>query len=141
MAEAGTKLRAGLPKDNGLAPIADELVKDTSQLIVGVVTLGVEDIVNHVKADTQTVVTRISRIEADLNADEATAVLAILSAAQERRTGKTPMIRADGTIAVDDTPPPEEEKHGGEPLTVVEGGKGKHGPDFVEPPEDAADAE
>lgn len=121
---AGISVRTGLPKNNGVAPLADVLVDDTTRPTVAIGVLHVEDVVYHVKADTRTAVLRFAQIEAsDLTDAERETVVKILNAARERRTGQVPLpLDEVSDKAVD---PPIEAAGGGH----VEG-QGEDAPDF-----------
>jgi len=93
---AGVKLRGGLPSDNGLAPLADELVNDKTRIVYSVVASKVADIVEHVDNNTKTSVLKIIGIEADLTDEEIHAVRLILDRARVRRTGEQPLFDAAG---------------------------------------------
>lgn len=96
--EIGLALRAGLPKDNGLAPRAPDLADDVQRRLVIAAIVRVEDIVTHVTADTQTVVTRFDEIEA-MDDDLAEEVQKLLRRQMERRTGRVQLPGFDGDPA------------------------------------------
>lgn len=102
---AGISVRTGLPKNNGVAPLADVLVDDTTRPTVAIGVLHVEDVVYHVKADTRTAILRFAQIEAsDLTDAEREQVIKILNAARERRTGQVPLPLDEVSDKVDDAP-------------------------------------
>lgn len=93
---AGVRLRAGLPQDNGISPLADDLVGDTTRIVHAVVAYKVRDVVQHVERQSSTVVMQMLGIEADLSEDEMHAVRLIFDRARVRRTGEQPMFDAAG---------------------------------------------
>jgi hypothetical protein len=88
---AGIKLRGGLPSDNGLVPLADELVNDKTRIVYFVAAAKVADIVEHVDNGTKTSVLKIIGIEADLVDQEIEALRVIQDRARVRRTGEQPL--------------------------------------------------
>lgn len=97
---AGVKLLAGLPSDNGLAPLADELVNDKTRIVYYVAAAKIKDVVEHVENGTKTSVLKLIGIEADLTDQEAEAIRLILDRARVRRTGEQPLF--DTAEAPDD---------------------------------------
>jgi hypothetical protein len=121
MAEAfnGLRLLAGLPKANGLAPLADDLVAAPDSIVVVVATLKVKDLNHHVETDSTTAVTRFQQIEAIDGAARQT-VLDILTKTREDRTGEKAMISPSGEIVVQESPAAERVTGGDSPDAAVE---------------------
>jgi hypothetical protein len=105
----GVKLRAGLPKSNGLVVEADSLCSDPSQVMTVIATVKVDDIVHHVATDSQTAVLRILNIEPA--GDQA---MKMLRKAYEKRTGQAalPGIDEPEDGGVDPSTIPDDEDPG-----------------------------
>jgi len=94
--KAGLKLLGGLPSDNGLAPLAPELVQDKTRIVYFVAAAKVKDVVLHVDNNTQTSVLKLIGVEADLTDEELHALRLILDRARVRRTGEQPLFDSAG---------------------------------------------
>lgn len=98
----GIELLAGLPKNNGLSPLAGEVLDDPKP-VYALVELRPRKEVHNIDTDSHTVVLRIGQIEA-LAGEAGKAVRDQLVTAREQRTGERPMIGSDGGIEPDAAP-------------------------------------
>lgn len=87
----GVRLGGGLPKDNGLAVISEDLVKSPTKVTFAV--LSMRNKTTHVNNEngSQTASMKILGLEADLLPNEVATIQLILDRARVRRTGEQPM--------------------------------------------------
>lgn len=127
----GLRVKTGLPKENGLSPLATQIMDAPTAPVIVIGVLRLDDIVHHVAADSRTGVLDISQIEADLTADEVRVVMGVLARAQERRTGRVAITGIDGE-PTGELEPPEEETTDAAGTVAIDDGSGE--PMFVAPP-------
>lgn len=95
----GVRLRGGLPESNGLAPLADDFVDNTSKIHYGVATLKTAAVTHNTENDSKTASIKILGLEVELTKEEQAAVQLILERARVRRTGEAPLFDIDNLPA------------------------------------------
>lgn len=103
----GVQLRGGLPKSNGLAPLAQEFVESPAKVTFGVFSVTNATTTVNNENGTQTASMKLIGLEADLLPAEIAAVQLVLDRARVRRTGESPLFNledmpADPAVVVRD---------------------------------------
>lgn len=92
----GVRLRGGLPASNGLAPLSETLIGDTSKVIYFVASARVATVIHNTENDSKTASMKLLGLEADLLPSEISAIQLVLDRARSRRTGEAPLFDIAG---------------------------------------------
>lgn len=91
----GVRLRGGLPESNGLTPLAEDFVENSSKVHYAVATLKTAAVTHNTENDSKTASVKILGLEVDLTKEEQAAVQLVLERARVRRTGEAPLFDVD----------------------------------------------
>lgn len=99
----GLRLRGGLPESNGLAPLAEGLIRDTSQITYLVASVRCAAVTHNTENDSKTASMKLLSLEADLIEEEIRAIQIILDRARVRRTGEASLFEQSERAAEPDS--------------------------------------